>query len=310
VERIIIEGGAARGVEGKFDLDGKSFDVKIKSKVVVAACGSIKTPALLLKSGVRGKNVGRHLRLHPTTAVTGRFEQEVRAWEGPPQTVVVTKFLNLNKTGHGFWMEAAPAHPGLFALSTPWGDGKLHKDFMKERFNHSTANIVLLKEWGSGLVKIDKYGSPVVSYELDGKDKDNLMHGIEETAKILAAGGAIGLSSLHSAPVEVSANSGELSEQDIDRFSSAVRSKGVDANKIMMYSAHLMGSCRMSISESLGAVDSSAEVYGVRNLFVSDASVFPTALGANPMITIMAMSKRTSRFVARRLREISPFDST
>ncbi len=94
-ERVIVEEGVAKGVEAKFTTSsGKAFDITISAKVVLLACGSIKTPALPLKSGTRNKNVGKNLRLHPTTAVSGHFKEEIRAWDGPPQTVVVTKFLH------------------------------------------------------------------------------------------------------------------------------------------------------------------------------------------------------------------------
>ena len=37
-------------------------------------------------------------------------------------------------------------------------------------------------------------------------------------------------------------------------------------------------------------VDSNCKVYGFRNLFVCDASVFPTAVGVNPQMNIMALA--------------------
>jgi choline dehydrogenase-like flavoprotein len=36
-------------------------------------------------------------------------------------------------------------------------------------------------------------------------------------------------------------------------------------------------------------------------LYVADASVLPTALGANPMLTIMACARRIARGLAERL---------
>ncbi len=51
-----------------------------------------------------------------------------------------------------------------------------------------------------------------------------------------------------------------------------------------------MGSCRMSGSPNQGAVSPSGELYGMKKLFVSDASVFPTASGVNPMITTYSMA--------------------
>lgn len=303
VERVTVEAGIAKGVEGKLQSSGgKSRDFSIRANVVVLACGSIKTPALLLRSGIKDKSIGKSLRLHPTSAVAGHFREEIRAWDGPPQTVVVTKYLNSDAHSHGFWVEAAPTHPGLFALSSPWPSGKVHKDYMKRWFNYSSANIVLLKEWGSGTVSIDKHGSAKVAYDLEERDKKNMIQGMRETAKILVAAGAIGLSSLHCDGVDViSSDEKPLSENQLDTFYDQITRKGIVPNKIMLFSAHLMGSCRMSSDESLGATNSEGEVHGVKNLFIGDASVFPTTLGVNPMITIMSLSKRTSRFIAKRL---------
>jgi long-chain-alcohol oxidase len=38
---------------------------------VVAACGALQTPALLKRSGLANPNIGKHLKLHPATAVWG-----------------------------------------------------------------------------------------------------------------------------------------------------------------------------------------------------------------------------------------------
>ena len=80
VERVIVDGGIAKGVSVRATRDSKPVEFQIKARIVVLACGSIRTPALLLNSGIRGKNIGRHLRLHPTTAVSGFFDnKDVRA---------------------------------------------------------------------------------------------------------------------------------------------------------------------------------------------------------------------------------------
>ena len=130
-----------------------------------------------------------------------------------------------------------------------------------------------------------------------------MIRGIKETGRILAAAGASSLSTLHSESGRSQAPEGKtsLSQNELDRFYDTVEKRGIAPNRLMLYSAHIMGSCRMGSDESLSAVNVEGELLGVRNLFVADASVFPTTLGANPMITIMSMSKRTSEFVAKRL---------
>jgi choline dehydrogenase-like flavoprotein len=300
-ERILVRDGKAVGVEATCGAGPTATRVKVTAKIVVAACGAIKTPALLLRSSIREKGVGRNLRLHPTTDISGYFEAGVNAWKGPPQTVAVRKYLDLDSTGHGFWIEAAPAHPGLFALSIPWRDGADHKRFMKERFTRSTATIVLLREWGSGKVELDKHGSTQVSYELDQRDRSNFAVGLSQAGRILAAAGASELWTLHSEPVVAKAGGSSLTEGELDRFSDEIGKRGVEYNRMMLFSAHMMGTCRMSASPDAGPAKPTGELHHVENLFVGDASVFPTSLGANPMITIMAMASKTADEIVRKL---------
>jgi long-chain-alcohol oxidase len=176
---------------------------------------------------------------------------------------------------------------------------------MMNKLSHSTATIVLLREWGSGRVGIDKYGSPVVDYDLENRDKRNLTMGMNEAARILAAAGASEIWTLHSDPVYLRAENGGVSDEKLDTFFETVGRRGVQPNRMFMGSAHIMGSCRMSADESKGAVSPHGELYGVENLFIGDASVFPTAPGVNPMVTIMAMSMRTAEFMKAKLRRSS-----
>ena len=55
---------------------------------------------------------------------------------------------------------------------------------------------------------------------------------------------------------------------------------------------HYIGATRMSATPEHGVVNENAQVHGVRNLYVSGASVFPTGGHANPTLTIVALSIR------------------
>jgi len=303
VERVIIESGMAKGVTATFESGGRRHRIDIASRAVVAACGGIETPALLLRSGVSDKNVGRFLRLDPTVAVGGIFERPIEPWKGPPQTVAVWKFIDLDGTYHGFWVEAAPAHPGLFALSIPWVNGRQHKDFMKQYYAHSSASIVLLRERSAGTVTIDQDGYARVSYDLGEADRATLVRGMEETARILIAAGAIGVWTTHNDPVFIGDGKTKLKPGDMDAFSASLKARGVAYNRMMLFSAHLMGSCRMSGDPSLGPTAPTGELHAVRGLYIGDACVFPTTPAVNPMITIMAMARRTAEAIKTGLGE-------
>ena len=114
-ERVIIEGGAARGVEAR-TLDGHR--VTVRSRAVVAACGALHTPALLRRSGLDNANIGKHLKLHPATVVMARYEDEVRPWEGVMQALYSDQHRDLGN-GYGVKYETAPIQPHLAVTFVP-----------------------------------------------------------------------------------------------------------------------------------------------------------------------------------------------
>lgn len=64
--------------------------------------------------------------------------------------------------------------------------------------------------------------------------------------------------------------------------------------------AHHLGTARMADHPSRGVVDSQLKVFGTSNLFVCDASVFPTAGSVNPSLTIAALALRLADHLCRR----------
>lgn len=64
---------------------------------------------------------------------------------------------------------------------------------------------------------------------------------------------------------------------------------------------HHMGTTRMHNNPSKGVVDVNCQVHGVRNLYVSGSSVFPTVGFANPTFTIIALSLRLSDYLKQKM---------
>lgn len=83
------------------------------------------------------------------------------------------------------------------------------------------------------------------------------------------------------------------------RFLKQCVDTGIMAGNTGVFSAHQMGSCRMSAKPSEGPVSPTGELWECSNLYVSDGSLFPTSLGINPMITIAAFSRFVSREVMK-----------
>ncbi len=63
---------------------------------------------------------------------------------------------------------------------------------------------------------------------------------------------------------------------------------------------HPLGTARAHRHPARGVVDQDLKLHGLDGLYVSDASVIPTALGVNPQITIMALAHRLGRHLLGR----------
>jgi choline dehydrogenase-like flavoprotein len=64
--------------------------------------------------------------------------------------------------------------------------------------------------------------------------------------------------------------------------------------------AHAAGTCRMGDDPSTSVVDGEERAHDLENLRIVDASVFPSAGGTNPGLTIVATARRAAdRFLAR-----------
>ena len=293
VDRVIIENGRAVGVRATVrQPEMPAFTLIVRSGAVVAAAGAIATPALLLRSGVRSPAVGRWLRLHPATAVSGIFDETIRPWEGTLQAVYSDEFVDLDGKHFGPKIESAPLHPALLALVTPWREPDHYGKLMRELPKLSLTGI-LLRDSGAGRVTV-RDGTARVDYRLSRQDLTHMRKGIEAGARILEAAGAREIFTSQAAYVAYRPGQ----SGGIEAFMDEVDRHGYGPGQIGYVSFHQMGSCRMGNDSQTSVIGADHQAHAVNGLFVADGSAFPSASGVNPMITIMAMAHRASRFIA------------
>jgi choline dehydrogenase-like flavoprotein len=291
VDRITIRNGTATGVEATV----KGHRLNIRSKMVVAAGGSIHTPAILKRSGLQNPNIGRHLHLHPVAAVHGIYDEVIAPWTGTMQSVVCDKFANLDR-GYGFVIEVAPAHPGILAFALPWRSRQAHHELMRQAA-HMATFIVIPRDRDSGTVSCDGRGRPVLDYTISAYDARHLIEGAQTAVRIHAAAGAHTIGGPYQNLPEISPRAGDNVETFVRRFPQL----GVIKNDLTLFSAHQMSSCRMGGNYRSSPVNPDGETYEVRNLFVADGSALPSATGVNPMISIMALAHRNAQVMKTRL---------
>jgi long-chain-alcohol oxidase len=74
--------------------------------------------------------------------------------------------------------------------------------------------------------------------------------------------------------------------------------------RTLLFSAHQMGTCKMGIDPTQSVVNEYGETWGCANIFICDASVFPTSSGVNPMLTVLAIADGIADSVVDRVRKI------
>jgi choline dehydrogenase-like flavoprotein len=298
VERVLVRNGRAAGVDADVaDVEsGKRHHVVVRAPTVVVAGGGVESPALLLRSGLDNPNIGRHLRLHPVAVMAGFYDHPIQAWTGSPQTIKTEQFANL-RGSYGFRLEMAPAHPGIIAMGTAWEGGRQHKLQMLQSAN-AAIFFVLSRDTGEGRVQLDSGGRAVLRYWPNEVNRGFLVRGMQEITRIALAGGAVSVSTTHSTPLRLESDArkpGAVSTVRLEKFLGDVASQDFAPNRLPLFTAHQMGSCRLGASRLTSVADPYGQVHGVPGLHVADASGFPTASGVNPMLSVMALAYRVAQ---------------
>ncbi len=287
-ERILVEDGRAVGVAATVThADLSTTALTIAAPTVVVAGGAIESPALLLRSGIGGPAVGRHLRLHPGYLVFGAYEEPVEGWEGQIQSLLSDHFARLDDGG-GFLVEAVGIAPGTTSTVYPWASGEQSKRMLAELRFHAPF-VAFMRDRGAGTVTLDSAGQAQIEWALDDEADLRMARRMNvELARIQHAAGAAAIWTGHHDPLTWDRG------ESFDAFLGAIDEASYAANDVACLSAHQMGSCRMGADPASSVADGRGELHDTRGVWIGDGSAFPSAPGVNPMVSIMALAHRTA----------------
>ena len=287
-ERITTARGAVTGIEARIVGPDRRPGprVIVRAKVVVVAGGSVQTPALIARSGLRSSSgqLGRNLALHPNAKVIALFDEQVLGWQGVHQAYQVREFID-----EGILLTAVNLAPSLVAMTLPSYGSSLGE--VMADYNHMVTGGCLIEDTGSGRVRAVPGLGPQVSYQISDRDMVRVLRGVELTAELMFAAGARRVLLPFAGAPEARSPAGLRD----------LLARPVDLRSLELFTVHLMGTARMSQDPKRGVTDSFGAFHGVPGLFVADASLFPGPVGVNPMETILALSARNAqRLVERR----------
>lgn len=228
----------------------------IESKKVFVASGSLGTNHLLLKSGFKKDypHLGKGFFCHYQIMNFALFDEPVNAHKGAFQTV---KSDDPIMRKQGFKLENVFAQPIGFSLLYNYF-GKKHQEWMK-KYSYIANIEVAVRDVGPGSISIDKKNRLKIKKKISGEDKKRGKAGIEAVKNIFASMGA---KEIYSAPV--------------------------------WFGLHLMGGCPIGANPDTSIVNENFQMHKNENVFIADSSIFPSAPGINPALTIMALSEKAT----------------
>jgi len=267
----------------------------IHARNVVLSAGALGSATILLRSGVPNNKIGRGVVLHVSMPIMGLFDRVVDALTGTEASVYVSDKL----ISDGYALESMSDQPLYAALMSP--GPPMHTFEMVRSYRHLAGFGVMLIDTPSpdNRITLDKEGEPVINYELSAPDKVRFRRGVAEAVRIMFLAGAkqVFLPTTEdilgdgvSPVVLTSPRQAEAVETNL-RFI---------PNQTIVTSAHMQATNKMGSSEATSVVSRDFRVWGTRNLYVVDGSVFPTSIGANPMQSIYTFAKIFADRIAAR----------
>lgn len=305
VERVLHEGGVATGVKARVvGGNGATHLVTVRAPVVVVSGGSMQSPLLLMRSGLPNRNgqIGKNLFIHPVEGAYGFFgpdQPEVHSWRGAPMSSVCSV---VGDDGYGVKLEVPAGHPGMVATQLPWVGAHEFKK-LAMTCTRLFPVIALARDKCSGEVWEDGEGYLHVKYKMDSHCEGILLDGVERSIRILEAAGVekIFAGQLQGPRVMPPTSDPKAREAALNEVLAEVKRVRFRRGQVSLFSAHQMGTCRMSAKPEQGVVKPSCESWEIKGLYVVDASTFPTASGVNPMITTLSIAHFTAQGIKARL---------
>jgi gluconate 2-dehydrogenase alpha chain len=307
VARILRNGSKATGVRW---VDSAGTEHTEKADLIVVAANAIESARLALLSELPDPNgvVGKYLMMHWFTAGFAVFLRErIHAWRGRSTTHAADDFADPEFPGAREFAQANGLpyiRAGVLELGgtqDPIAEAKTYQGLLpvlqpEKPFGAAFKQLMRASLLRDRLAGVEMIGEDLPyrtnAVDLDPKVKD--YRGLP-VARVTFAPGQHELMTqsfyipLLTALLKASGADGAAAVPETSSDMFPIAAGNVPGG------AHIMGGLRMSSDPKLGATDGWGRIHTMDNVVVADGSVFSSAGGHNPTLTIMATALRNMR---------------
>ena len=252
---------------------GDGRRLRVAADTVVVSGGALASSLLLQRSGLGGKLAGTGLSFNVGAPLTADFEEELHSYDGlqithgyrPPgeDQLILESWFNPVGT-------QALMMPGWFSD---------HFENMR-RYSHLSCIGVVVGSQRNGTVRAKRGRGMNLTYEPTEADLGLMIKGTKLAARIHFASDA-----LRVMPMTFRSRSYTSLEQ-VNELDEIVH----DNTDIGLHTSHPQGGNAISRDPAKGVIDERFGIHGIENVFVCDASVFPSSVTVNPQLTVMALA--------------------
>lgn len=256
-------------------------EIEVTGKTIVISAGAISSSLLLIKSNIGIKYAGKKLSFNLGSQMTAAFKHEINSYDGLQISHYLRRFPS-----QGYIIETWYNPPMFQSTAMPgWFDD--HYRNMK-RYNKITCGGVLVGTESNAEVRNAGLTGREINYEPTKTDFEKLLDGIILAGEIFLAAGA----------ESVMPNTFKYFEFKNKNELNSLKDLVKDSSELSLGSGHPMGGNIMSSSSERGVVNPEFKVFGYDNLYVCDASVFPSSTGVNPQLTVMTLADYAVPYIA------------
>ena len=252
----------------------------VQAERIFLCAGPVHSCGILQRSGFAHRGLGHHLSLQPQSPIVALYDHEVRFFRGVPQSYGLDGLIEVSEqTGlGGFTVEGVSAGPAMAASLMPGEMAEVRA--MLGEYSKMAAALCLVPDRPSGRVVWKQAGRPAIRYAFDDAWTARLRDALKAAARCYLASGAR----------EVLLLSPGLPRIRSSRDLVAVDDLPLRSCDLPLISAHPQGTCRMAGPAHDPVVGLDFRVIGADDVWVCDASLFPTSASTHTMVPTMTMA--------------------
>jgi choline dehydrogenase-like flavoprotein len=252
--------------------DGRTL--RVAAKTVIVSGGALASSLLLQRSNLGGKLAGTGLSFNVGAPLVAEFEEKLNSFDG----IQITH--GYRPTGEDQLVFESWFNPvGTQALMMPgWFSDHFHN--MRRYAYLSTIGVVVGSQSNATIKPGFRGRGMKLDYEPAESDLKLLIKGTKLAARIHFASGALRVMPMTFRSISYT------SPEQVDELDDIVH----DNTDIGLHTSHPQGGNAVSRNPLKGVVDERFRVHGMENVYVCDASVFPSSVTVNPQLTVMAIA--------------------